>query len=314
MDVADQHVLVTGGAGFIGSHLVERLRSVGASVTIVDNLSSGRRKWVPPDETVIDWDLTNPGGLVEEVAESVDTVYHLASRTAVDDPHPLDQFTDNCAMARNLIDELPGLGDPDIVFTSTSTVYGDAPRPTPEDFAPLQPISMYGASKLACEAMFSVIAQQGQSSVLIFRFANVVGPRLRGAVIPDFIEKLLADPNKLEILGNGQQRKSYIHVDDCIEAMLTIQDRTSAQISAVNLGTRTSTSVDRIAEIVISELGVDPDISYTGGKTGWLGDVSQMRLSIEKASALGWRPAHSSERAVERATKQLCEELQPAPG
>ena len=143
----------------------------------------------------------------------------------------------------------------------------------------------------------------------MFRFANVVGPGQRGNVVPDFIEKLLANPETLEILGDGRQEKSYFHVTECVDAMAHVVEHADDQYNCYNLGTRTTTSVNRIADIVSEELDVDPDYEYTGGDRGWTGDVPKMRLSIEKLSALGWEPDDSSDDAVRRATRQLVEEL-----
>jgi len=205
-------------------------------------------------------------------------------------------------------------GVSNVAYTSSSTVYGEAPRPTPEEYAPLEPISVYGASKLADEGLLSTYAHSHGMTVWNFRFANIVGPRLRGAVIPDFIEKLHADPTRLEILGDGRQEKSYLHVSDCIDAMCHVVEHAAAAapdrpMHTFNLGTRATTSVDSIAEIVADELGVDPEFKYTGGRRGWTGDVSRMGLSIEKLSALGWEPSLESTEAVRRATRELSDEL-----
>jgi UDP-glucose 4-epimerase len=143
----------------------------------------------------------------------------------------------------------------------------------------------------------------------VFRFANIVGPHQRGNVIPDFIEKLLADPRRLEILGDGRQEKSYLHVEDCVDAICHVVEHASRPVNTYNLGTRTTTSVTRIADVVADVMGLDPDYAYTGGDRGWTGDVPRMRLSIEKVSALGWEPSTPSDLAVRRAAEQLYGEL-----
>jgi len=196
-----------------------------------------------------------------------------------------------------------------LAFTSSSTVYGEAPRPTPEDHAPLEPISIYGSSKLADEGLLSTYAHSYGFRVWTFRFANIVGPYQRGNVVPDFIEKLLEDPETLEILGDGRQEKSYMHVTDCVDAICHVVEHADRDLNVFNLGTRTTTSVDRIAAIVADVLGVDPDHEYTGGDRGWVGDVPKMRLSIEKLSALGYEPSLSSDRAVRKAAEQLAAEI-----
>ncbi|MXR53004.1 NAD-dependent epimerase/dehydratase family protein [Halovenus sp. WSH3] len=301
--------LVTGGAGFIGSHLVERLTRMGHDVTAVDDLSNGRAEWVPDDCAFVEGDLTDSATVDSVVDGSYDSVFHLASRKAVDDDDPRGQFRENTAMTGALVDAAVEAGIPEFLFTSTSTVYGEAPRPTPEDYAPLEPISAYGASKLACEGILSAAAHTSDLTVYNYRFANIVGPRLRGAVIPDFIEKLRADPSELTILGDGRQEKSYMHLQECLDAMVHVHANASGPVATYNLGTRTTTSVTRIAELVSEELGVTPTYRYTGGERGWTGDVPRMRLSIEKLAGLGWTPELSSEDAVRRATAELAREI-----
>jgi UDP-glucose 4-epimerase len=301
-------VLVTGGAGFVGSHLAEQLVERGDSVTVTDDLSSGKREWVPSEATFVEGDLLDRETLESVVDPELDVVFHLASRKAVNDDRPHSQFRENALMTSSLLQAMRSHSVDTLVFTSSSTVYGEAPRPTPEDYAPLEPISAYGASKLACEGLLATAAHSQGVTVRNVRFANIVGPRLRGAVIPDFIEKLQADPETLTILGNGRQEKSYMHVDDCIDAMLHVLEKATGPMTSVNLGTRTTTSVNRIAGIVADEMGVDPTYEYTGGERGWTGDVPKMRLSIEKLAALGWEPSTESDAAIRQATRELLSE------
>ncbi|WP_049923604.1 NAD-dependent epimerase/dehydratase family protein [Halopiger djelfimassiliensis] len=302
-------ILITGGAGFVGSHLAERLLQDGHEVTIVDDLSNGRQRWCPTGAAFVTRDLTTQSAIDDVITPDIDLVFHLASRKAVNDDNPRDQFRENTEMTYELVESILEAGVPEFAFTSTSTVYGEAPRPTPEDFAPLEPISSYGASKLACEGILSTAAHSHELTVYNFRFANIVGPRLRGAVIPDFIEKLRDDPESMTILGNGLQEKSYMHIDDCIDAMLHVCEHANEPMATYNLGTRTTTSVDRIADIVADEMGVDPDYEYTGGDRGWTGDVPKMRLSIEKLKSLGWTPSLESDQAVRSSTRELLDEL-----
>ncbi|WP_435553201.1 NAD-dependent epimerase/dehydratase family protein [Natrinema sp. CGMCC1.2065] len=308
MSLSDRNVLVTGGAGFIGSHLTERLLADGASVTVVDDLSNGDRDRVPDAAEFLEADLTEPDAL-EGRLEGIDLVFHLAASKHVDTDRPHGQFDDNTQMTRNILEAMADAGVTEIAYTSSSTVYGEAPRPTPEDYAPLEPISAYGASKLADEGLLSARAHSHDLTVWNFRFANVVGPRLRGAVIPDFIEKLRDDPETLTILGDGRQEKSYLYVEDCLDAMLHVVENSDDAMNTYNLGTRTTTSVDRIAAIVADELALEPAFEYTGGDRGWTGDVPKMRLSIEKLAALGWEPDRSSDEAVRQATREIIEEL-----
>lgn len=305
----DDRVLVTGGAGFIGSHLVEELVSMGASVIVVDNCSTGRKEWIHEDATHVDRDLRNPDTLSDVLSTDFDLVFHLAASKAVNTDTPRKQFEANTEITYNLLEAMEANDVTELAYTSSSTVYGEAPRPTPEDFSPLEPISIYGSSKLADEALCSAYAHTCNMTTYVFRFANIVGPRLRGAVIPDFINKLEANPTRLEILGNGRQEKSYMHITDCIDAILTVVNHGNRPMNIYNLGSRTTTSVNRIADIVSETLGYDPEYGYTGGERGWEGDVPKMRLSIEKLTALGWEPELESEGAVRRATLELSDEL-----
>jgi len=306
MDLAGRHVVVTGGAGFVGSHLVDRLIA-DTDVTVVDDLSNGDPDLVPADAAFVEGDLRDPDVAAEVITEDVDAVFHFA---ADKDPSRDDvaQYRENNRITANVLDRMDGVGVDHLAFTSSSVVYGEAPRPTPEDFAPLEPISIYGASKLGEESLLSVYAHSHDFTVWTFRFANVVGPRLRWGVINDFIAKLREDPDRLEILGDGRQEKSYMHVSECVEAMCHVVEHADRPVNTYNLGTRTTTSVDRIADIVSAAMGLDPEYRYTGGDRGWVGDVPRMRLSIEKLSALGYEPELSSDDAVERATREMLEE------
>jgi UDP-glucose 4-epimerase len=221
----------------------------------------------------------------------------------------VDQYRFNNRLTETVLERMDEVGVDNVAFTSSSTVYGEAPRPTPEDYAPLEPISIYGASKLGEESLLSVFANSHDMTAWVFRFANIVGPRLqKGAVIPDFIHKLHEDPDALEILGDGRQEKSYMHIEECVDAMCHVVEHADRPFNVYNLGTRTTTSVTTIADIVADEMGLDPTYEFTGGDRGWVGDVPRMRLSIEKLSALGWEPGQSSDDAVRRAVRELLDE------
>jgi len=307
MHLEGKRIVVTGGAGFIGSHLVDKL--VGDNdVVVVDNGANGRSEWVHDDAAYIDGDLTDPAVVAEAVTDETDLVVHLAASKLVDTDAPRRQFTTNSEITYNILERMDEVGVEKLVFTSSSTVYGEAPRPTPEDYAPLEPISVYGATKLAEESLISTYAHSHDLQSWVFRFANIVGPRLRGAVVPDFIGKLRENPETLTILGDGRQQKSYMHIDECTEAMVYAVEHADDDHNVFNLGTRTTTSVDRIADMVADELGLDPSYEYTGGDRGWTGDVPRMRLSIEKLAALGWEPTHSSDDAVRQSVRDLIAE------
>jgi UDP-glucose 4-epimerase len=308
MDLTGQRLVVTGGAGFVGSHLTARL-APDNDVVVVDDLSNGRRGWMPEGVEFLEGDCTDPDVVAEAISGDVDAVFHFAAAKTVDTDHPRRQFEDNLAMTHNVLQRMVDVGVDRLAYTSSSTVYGEAPRPTPEDYAPKEPISEYGAGKLAEEGLISTYAHSHGVRAWVYRFANIVGPRLRGAVVPDFIEKLREDPDRLVVLGDGRQEKSYMHVEECLDAMVHVVEHADAPLNVYNLGTRTTTSVDTIADIVAEEMGVDPAREYTGGERGWTGDVPRMRLSVEKLSALGWEPAQSSDDAIRQAARELLEEL-----
>jgi UDP-glucose 4-epimerase len=308
MNLTGRHLVVTGGAGFVGSHLTDRLVADN-DVIVLDDCSTGRREWVPEDATLQEGDCMDPDDVAAAVTADVDAVFHFAAAKTVDTDEPRRQFEDNLAMTHTVLERMDEVGVDRLAYTSSSTVYGEAPRPTPEDYAPKEPISEYGAGKLAEEALISTYAHSHGLQAWVYRFANIVGPRLRGAVVPDFVEKLRADPDRLRILGDGRQQKSYMHVSECVDAMVHVVEHADDRLNVYNLGTRTTTSVDTIADIVAGEMGLDPAYEYAGGERGWTGDVPRMRLSVEKLSALGYEPAQSSDEAVRQAAQELLEEL-----
>ncbi|PSQ31450.1 UDP-glucose 4-epimerase [Halobacteriales archaeon SW_6_65_46] len=307
MNLQDKRIVITGGAGFVGSHLTERLVTDN-EIVVVDDFRNSEREWLHDDATLVEGDLTDPETVAEAITPETDLVFHLAAdKDASRDD--IEQYRINNELTETVVERMHAVGVENIAFTSSSVVYGEAPRPTPEDFAPLEPISIYGASKLGEEGLLSVFAHSHGFTVWNFRFANIVGPRLQlGSVITDFIRKLERSPDELEILGDGRQEKSYLHVDDCVDAMCHVVERADAPVNTYNLGTRTTTSVTTIADIVADEMGLDPAYSFTGGDRGWTGDVPRMRLSIEKLSALGWEPTASSDDAVRRAVRELLAE------
>jgi UDP-glucose 4-epimerase len=307
MELTDKRVVVTGGAGFVGSHLCDRLVAEN-DVLAVDDLSNGDAAWVPDAADFLEGDLTDTDVAAEAITEAVDMVFHFAADRTVADGD-IQQFRRNNRLTETVLDRMDEVGVSNIAFTSSSTVYGEAHRPTPEDYAPLEPISIYGASKLGEEGLLSVYAHSHDLTVWVYRFANIVGPRLQaGAVVPDFIEKLREDPETLTILGDGRQEKSYMHVGDCVDAMCHVVEHADRPLNVFNLGTRTTTAVTTIADIVSAEMGLDPAYEFTGGDRGWVGDVPRMRLSIDKLAALGWTPDQSSDDAVRQATRELLAE------
>ena len=309
MDLVDSRALVTGGAGLVGSHLAARLLDAGASVRVADDLSKGTRDRVPDDAEFVAADLTDPDDVADAVTADLDVVFHLAAYTDTNYDDDRELFEANTAMTHNVLERMRAVGVDALAFTSSSTVYGEAPRPTPEDHGPMEPISIYGSAKLADEAVISTYAHSYGITAWVFRFANIVGPRQRGTVIPDFIGKLDDDPSELTILGDGRQEKSYMYVDECVDAMRYVVEHADAELNVYNLGTRTTTSVTEIADVVADEMGVDPAYAFTGGDRGWTGDVPRMRLSIGKLRDLGWEPSIESDEAVRRAARELVDEI-----
>jgi len=313
----NRSILVTGGAGFIGSHLVERLL-LDNEVTVLDNFSSGRIEFLEPYRDIPDFhlltgDLMNPK-ILDNAVSGKDFIFHLAANPDVklgsEDTHV--HLEQNVLATYNLLEAMRKNDVRQMAFTSTSTVYGEAAQvPTPEDYGPLLPISLYGASKLSCEALISSYCHTFQMQSWIYRFANIVGERGTHGVLVDFIRKLRENSGKLEILGSGKQRKSYLEVKDCIRAMIHAVEHSSGEVNVFNIGSEDSVDVTEIADIVVGQMGLDRvEYNYTGGidGRGWRGDVKLMLLSIEKIKRLGWSPELGSARALEVAVKALLKE------
>ena len=310
--------LVTGGAGFIGSHLIDRLGARGDDVVVIDNLSSGDVGFIQPHldngrVRLVEGDICNPADVGRAMAMEIDCVFHLAANpdirlgTRITDTD-LQQGT----VATYNILEAMRLNDVGrIVFASSSVVYGeDAPLPTPEDHGPCMPISLYGASKQAGEGLISSWVGTFGLQAWIFRFANIIGARGTHGVIFDFIHKLKNDPNRLEVLGNGLQEKSYMEVGDCVDAMLHVMANAHQPLNLFNLGSHDTASVRRIAEIVVEVTGcADARIEYTGGDRGWAGDIPRARLGIDKMLQTGFDVAMNSEEAIRYTATCLLDEI-----
>lgn len=302
---------ITGGAGFIGSYLVDYLIKRG-QVIVYDNLSSGSKDFIAPhlkksSFIFIKGDLLYKNFLERSIKGS-DFVFHLAANPDIQlsVAKPDLDFQQGTVATFNLLEAMRKNKIRKIAFSSSSTVFGE-PRimPTPEDYAPLLPISTYGASKLACEGLISAYCHLYGFQAWAFRFANVVGPRLTHGAIYDFIKKLKKDKNKLEVLGNGQQRKSYIHTKDCIESMIFCVNHSKKKFNLFNLGTEDQTKVKDIAKTLLREMNLPKTkIVYSGGKRGWKGDVPQMLLDITKIKKLGWRPKYNSKQAIIQAIQE----------
>ena len=303
---------VTGGAGFIGSHLADWLVNEG-EVTVYDSLSSGSLGFISHhldqrNFNFIQADLLDFSTLKQAIAGH-DMVFHLAANTEIragTEATDLDLRTGIIA-SYNVLEAMRLNRIKEVVFTSSSTVYGDAGiTPVTEEYGPLLPVSLYGASKLGSEGLISAFCHLFNMQGWIFRLANVVGSRLAHGVIFDFINRLKQNPRQLEILGDGSQQKPYLHVDDCINGMLFGVVHSKQALNVFNLGPSTSTSVLTIASIVVKAMGLEGvEFQYTGGSRGWPGDVPQVRLDMTKMSRLGWESRYTSDEAVQQAVREI---------
>lgn len=312
-------VLVTGGAGFIGSHIVDRLVEEGYAVRVIDNLSSGRPENLAqhrgnPQVVVVVGDLKKPEDALRAV-EGVEAVFHYAANpeVRVSTTNPEIHFNENVVATFNLLEAMRRKGVREIVFASSSSVYGEPEEiPVGED-APLRPVSVYGASKAACENLIHAYSKLYGIRAVALRYANVVGPRLRHGVTWDFLNKLLKNPTELEILGDGKQTRSYVYIDDAVEATIVAWRRTETSYEVFNIASGDWITVDEVAEEVIKAMGlnnVKKTYKPVRHGVGWLGDVKKVALKIDKVEKLGFKPIMNSREAVRATARKLLEEIQ----
>ena len=306
--------LITGGAGFIGSHLLDRLISRHDEVTVLDNLSSGTlaniSQVIGENMTFQQGDCTHDID-VKEAIKGVDILFHFAAnaevRLELNDPQTC--FQQNIYATHIVLEEVRKSTTHTIVFASTSTVYGDASLiPTPEDY-PTRPISIYGASKLASEALILSHAHMYGLKTVILRLANIVGPRSRHGVIHDFISKLKINSQKIKILGDGKQTKSYLHINDCIDAVLLTTFKSQGLTSIFNVSSKDQINVTDIAKLIIEEMNLKAVVfqfteGINGGR-GWKGDVKNMLLDVTKLEVLGWKNVYNSADAIRQTIRSL---------
>ncbi|MFH1785402.1 MAG: NAD-dependent epimerase/dehydratase family protein [Candidatus Micrarchaeota archaeon] len=281
-------VAVTGGAGFIGSHLVDKLIEEKNTVTVIDNLCAGKQEHVDTKATFIKKDIRQ--NLSNEFKD-IEAVFHFAADPEVRSSAtaPTNGFDINVVGTMSVLEACRTSKVKHIILASTSTVYGYSETiPTPEDNM-CSPISNYGASKLACEAYFSSYSSSYGIKSTCLRFANIFGERSTHGVMFDFYNKLKKNPNELEILGDGKQDKSYLHVSDCVSAILTAFKKQKKTSDVYNVGSQEKTTVNHLAKLVCNNLGIDPLFKYTGSKQGWVGDVPLMLLDVSKLEKLGWK-------------------------
>ncbi|MEE9150792.1 MAG: NAD-dependent epimerase/dehydratase family protein [Thermoplasmata archaeon] len=315
MELKNKKILVTGGAGFIGSHLVDKLVSLGNEIVVVDNLSSGKMEFLTDSQEKIEMvniDLLKPDTL-SSVLEGCDVVFHLAAnpQVKISEKETRLHIDQNIMLTYNVLESMRKKGVSNMAFASTSTVYGEPTQvPTPENYGPLIPISLYAASKLACEALISAYCFTFGMDMVMYRFANVIGPRSTHGVIFDFVNKLRANSHTLKILGREPgTKKSYIHISDCINGMVHAYENSTEKVGIYNIGSEDFIDVRTIADVVCQEMNLkDAKYSWTGGVDdgrGWKGDVKTMLLSIEGMKALGWKPKYGSKEAVRLTAQNL---------
>ncbi|HWK44715.1 MAG TPA: NAD-dependent epimerase/dehydratase family protein [Stellaceae bacterium] len=305
---------VTGGAGFIGSNLVDRLLAGGHEVIAYDNLSTGFSRFLAGARSFdrfrfIEGDLLDEPALNAAVA-GADFVFHLAANADVrfGTEHPRKDLEQNTIATYNVLEAMRANGVKRIAFWSTGSVYGEAAVfPTPEDAPfPIQ-TSLYGASKVAGEAMVSAYCEGFGFQGTIFRFVSILGPRYTHGHVFDFYKKLLADPTRLPVLGDGRQRKSYLHVDDAIDAILLAIDKAPGKLNIFNLGAQEYCEVRDSIRWITAHLGIEPKIEFAGGQRGWIGDSPFIFLDTTKIRALGWTPRHSIGEGIVRTLTWLME-------
>lgn len=311
------NILVTGGAGFIGSHLMDRLINLGHMVICADKLIMSDRNIQHLFENerfhFVEMELSDSKKVEKLFSENhIDIVYHLAANSDIQKggEEPDIDFQDTFMTTRTILESMRKHQVKKLFFASTSAVYGDMPNILlNETTGGLMPVSYYGGAKLASEALISSYVSMCGMCAHIFRFPNVIGPRLTHGVIYDFIRKLNKNPKELEILGDGRQCKPYIYVLDLIDAIISLTNEWDEGENIYNLSVNSDgTTVTRIAEIVVEEMGLENVIfRYTGGDRGWRGDVPRFQYDISKVLKTGWRPKYTSEEAVRKSIRDALE-------
>jgi UDP-glucose 4-epimerase len=296
---------VTGAAGFIGSSLVDRLLAAGHTVVGYDNFSTGQHRFLDeasksPHFRLVEANLLNTDALRSAVADS-DMVFHLAANADVrfGTDHPFKDIEQNTIATYHVLEAMRATGIKRIAFSSTGSVYGEATVfPTPENAPfPVQ-TSLYGNSKVAAEGLISSYCEGFGFQGFIFRFVSILGERYTHGHVFDFYQKLLANPSRLEVLGNGKQRKSYLYIQDCIDAIMIAVDRAADRVNIFNLGQDDYCEVNQSIGWICERLQVEPRLEYTGGERGWIGDNPFIFLDCTRMRALGWTPTLSIQKGV----------------
>jgi UDP-glucose 4-epimerase len=296
---------ITGCAGFIGSNLADRLLARGCAVVGFDDFSTGQRRFLEgaarePRFRLIEGDLLDPVAL-RTAMRGADWVFHLAANADVRGGvrHPRKDLEQNTVATHNVLEAMRANGIGKIAFASTGSVYGEAAVfPTPEDVAfPVQ-TSLYGASKLACEGLITAYCEAFALQSWIFRFVSILGERYSHGHVFDFCKQLGSHPAYLQVLGDGRQRKSYLYVQDCLDAILLAVSRAADRVNIFNLGVDSYCELNESVAWICAALGLNPQIIYSGGDRGWVGDNPFIFLDTSRIRALGWRPKLSIEEGV----------------
>lgn len=305
-------ILITGGAGFIGSHLAKRFLNDGNDVVIVDNLSNGSMDNIPLMDnysrfSFYEFDVNNTIKL-KSVFDNhpFDMVFHLAANADVskgEESTHVD-FENTLQTTLNVLEMMRIYEIKKFFFASSSTVYGNAEERLQEHRSIMRPISHYGAAKMASEAFISSYSHLHDFQVWIARFCNAVGPNMTHGVIPDLIKKLKRNPSELEVFGDGTQLKPYIYIDDLVEGVMTLLNKTKDDYNAYLVGVDSSLTVDQIAQIVMDEVGVHVPIHYGGRYSGWKGDVRKYQYDVSRLRLMGWTPKYNAEEAVRKAIRE----------
>ena len=318
-------ILVTGAAGFIASNLIPRLLDRGDEVLGLDNFFLGKESHIAPFRgrpgfAFREMDLLDLEGLTGELAAfRPERVWHLAANSDISYGTTYTDFDlkGGTIVTYNVLEAMRRCGAKGIVFSSSGAIYGEPSRhPTPEDYGPLFPISLYAASKLACEGLITAYAHNYGIKAWVFRFGNIVGPNPTHGVIQDFLRRLLADPGTLSILGDGSQAKPYVHVEDCLDGMMFGQAHAESTVNCFNLAVPDRTSVAQIARWCLEAMGLDPastPLVYSGGSRGWKGDVPFVNLDTSRMQALGWEPRMGSDAAVLRTIRENLAQFKAEP-
>jgi len=315
-------ILVTGAAGFIASNLIPRLLNRGDVVAGIDNFFLGKRAYVVQHEnfTFHELDLLDLDGVIRILEEfKPDRIWHLAANSDISYGTKYTDFDlkGGTLVTYNVLEAMRRTGVKELVFSSSGAVYGEPTiMPTPEDYGPILPISLYAASKVACETLITAYAHNYDMRAWIYRFGNIVGPNPTHGVIHDFVLRLRDEPTKLTVLGDGTQAKPYVYVEDCLDGMEFGVANAPGHVNVYNLAVDDQTTVRQITDWTIEAMGIDRgkiDVQYGDSPRGWRGDVPYVKLDTSRMTKLGWTPKLSSNEATKRTIREVVEQFREGP-